>query len=82
MSELFEIVDPVGRAPGAGGDWVSGVGRSSGWWSDGSAARDFDPADAPPGDHGNDGRAGRPSWVLVAGVVDAVGELAVGEVPE
>ncbi|WP_345338717.1 hypothetical protein, partial [Planotetraspora kaengkrachanensis] len=82
MSELFEIVEPVGRAPDAG-EWVSGVGRSSGWWSDGSAARDFDPADVPPGgDQGGGDRVGRPSWVVVAGVVDAVAELAVGRVPE
>ncbi|WP_345339065.1 hypothetical protein, partial [Planotetraspora kaengkrachanensis] len=84
---MFEIVEPVGRAPDAG-EWVSGVGRWSGWWSDGSAARDFDPADVPPsgdqggGDQGGGDRVGRPSWVVVAGVVDAVGELAVGRVPE
>ncbi|MFD0735855.1 HNH endonuclease signature motif containing protein [Planotetraspora mira] len=108
MGELFEIVEPVGRAPGRG-EWVSGVGHSSGWWSpgwvDGSAARDFDPADVPPADEqggapddargevpdgareggGSGGRAdagGRPSWVLVAGVVEAVGGLVSGGVPE
>ncbi|MFD0735155.1 HNH endonuclease signature motif containing protein [Planotetraspora mira] len=127
VGELFEIVEPVGRAPGRG-EWVSGVGRSSGWWSpgwvDGSAARDFDPLDesvfdgrsdddAPrecgrifggggaddgtgdgtgggfgTGDGFGDGAAsgagigGRPSWVLVAGVVEAVGGLVSGGVPE
>ncbi|WP_204073811.1 DUF222 domain-containing protein, partial [Planotetraspora phitsanulokensis] len=87
--ELFEIVDPVGRAPGAGGDWVSGVGRSSGWWSDGSSARHFDPADeqttnggSSSADQGDDGPAGRPSWVVVGEVRRVAVELAGVEVPE